>query len=135
MTQNLLPYQLEIDPTQSKMTALGGLPLFLDLASCLGLLGSIRKRLSTEGDHAGWCVSDVVLSLMLVNLAGGDCVSDLERLGHDVGFTEIMDLAHLEGLSRQQRRATQRKLKKLGLRAFPSTSSVFRASVTVSATS
>jgi len=127
MPQSLLPFQYEIDPTNSKLTALGGLPLFLDLMAGMGVIASLRQYLAGPGDMQGWSVSDVVLALVLVNLAGGECVDDLDRLNSDVGFAKVMELAHKSGYSRQQRRALNRKLAKLGLRKLPSKSSAFRS--------
>lgn len=126
VAQNLLPFQYEIDPTRSKLTALGGLPLFLDLMSSLGVITSLRRCLARPFDMQGWSTSDVVLSLIRLNLAGGDCVGDLDQLNGDVGFGEVMGLANRAGYSRQQRRALKRKLEKLKIRKFPSDSSAFR---------
>ena len=81
MQQNLLPFKYEIDPTKSKMTSLGGLPLFLDLTRNLGILSYLRKNLDLSDTMRGWSVSDIILSLLMVNLAGGDCVEDLHLCG------------------------------------------------------
>ena len=126
MPQTLLPFQYEVDPTHSKLTALGGLPLFLDLMSGLGVIANLRQCLVGPGDMQGWSVSDVVLALVLVNLAGGEVVEDVDRLNADVGFARVMELANQSGYSRQQRRALKRKLAKLSMRKLPSKSSAFR---------
>ena len=126
LPQSLLPFQYEVDPTHSKLTALGGLPLFLDLMSGLGVIAGLRRHLAGPGDMHGWSVSDVVLALVLVNLAGGECVEDLHRLNADVGFGQVMGLANRAGYSRQQRRALGRKLAKLKMRELPSKSAAFR---------
>jgi hypothetical protein len=127
MAQTLLPFQYEIDPTKSKLTAFGGLPLFLDLMSSLGVFAAVRHYLACPGDMHGWSVSDVVLGLVLVNLAGGEVVEDIDRLNMDVGFSRVMELANSIGYSRQQRRALVRKFAKLKVRKLPSKSSAFRA--------
>ncbi len=127
MTQNLLPFQYEIEPTKSKLTALGGLPLFLDLMSCLGLISDLRRLLAQPSDMNGWGISDVILSLIMVNLAGGNVVEDLDRLNSDLGFAEVMKKANHAGYSRQVKRALQRKLARLNLRKLPSKSSAFRS--------
>jgi hypothetical protein len=126
MPQSLLPFKYEEDPTDSKLTALGGLPLFLDLMSCLGVIAGLRQALDLSSRLEGWSASDVVLALILVNLAGGECVEDLDRLNADLGFAKVLELAHHQGYSRQQRRALQRKLNKLKMRKLPSKSSAFR---------
>ena len=127
MAQVLLPFQYEQDPTKNKLTALAGLPLFLDLMKSLGFIDSLRECLDFSDDMRGWSVSDVVIALMMVNLAGGDCVEDLDQLNADMGFATILELVHKQGISRQQKRKLQRKLKKLKIRALASTSSAFRS--------
>lgn len=126
MPQSLFLFKYEEDPTDSKLTALGGLPLFLDLMNAMGVIADLRRALDQSGHLEGWSVSDVVLALILVNLAGGECVGDLDRLNADLGFTKVLELAHRQGYGRQQRLALQRKLSKLKLRKLPSKSSAFR---------
>ena len=86
MPQNLLPFHYNTEPTQSKLTALGGLPLFLDLMRNLGAIDSLRSCLDLTHEFDGWSHSEVVLSLVMLNLAGGDCVEDLDQLNVDLGF-------------------------------------------------
>jgi hypothetical protein len=126
MAQRPLCFQYEQDHTKIKMTALGGLPVFLDLMNTMGVFGSLRHWLDANDSMNGWSVSDVMLALVMVNLAGGDCVEDLNQLNADVGFARMMGLAQKQGYSRQQRRALQRKLAKLKMRALPSKSSAHR---------
>ncbi len=126
MPQQMLSFKYEKDPTNNKLTALGGLPLYLDLMTSLGFIQSLRKCLDPKELGNGWSMSDVVISLILVNLAGGDCVEDLDMLNADLGFSRVMELVHRAGYSRQQRRALQRKLLKLKLRKLPSKSPAFR---------
>ena len=45
-----------------------------------------------------------VLSLMLLNLAGGDCVDDLERLEGDDGFCKVLRRIEQKGMKRRERR-------------------------------
>jgi len=57
------------------MTALTSLPAYLDLAKVIGLGKSIQKHLKVRDGGLGWTDSQMVLSLvLLLNLAGGDCV-------------------------------------------------------------
>jgi hypothetical protein len=59
------------------MTVLAGLPLYLDLAKVIGLSKSIQKHLKIRTNGQGWTDTQMVLSLILLNLAGGSCVEDL----------------------------------------------------------
>ena len=87
------------------MTALAGLPLYLDLAQVMGLSKSIQKHLKIRENSQGWTDSQVVLSLVLLNLAGGDCVDDLKIVEADDGFGSILRKSEMHGLKRKVRRA------------------------------
>ena len=59
---------------------MAGLPMYLDLAKVIGLSKSIEKHLKVRKGGQGWTDSQIVLSLVLLNLAGGDCVDDIKIL-------------------------------------------------------
>ena len=126
MTQGLLPFKYEKDKQNNKMTGFGGLPVYLDLAQAAGLSKSIDRHLKTSSHTQGWIDSQVVLSLILLNLSGGDCVDDLNRLESDEGLCQIIKKAHKHGMSRQQWRAFLRRWRKGQHRTVPSPSAVFR---------
>ena len=52
MAQGVLPYKYEEEKTEAGMTALAGLPVYLDLASVLGLGDHIRTHLQVKSQ--GW---------------------------------------------------------------------------------
>jgi hypothetical protein len=108
------------------MTALAGLPVYLDLARVIGLSKSIRKHLRVRAGSQGWTDNQVVISLILLNLAGGDCVEDIKTLEADGGFREILKRAELHGLRRKVRRALLRRWRKEKTRSVPSPSAIFR---------
>ena len=66
------------------------------------------------------------MALILLNLAGGDCVADLERLEADEGLCQVLRQVEHHGLPRRQRRALERRWRKERTRTFPSASPVFR---------
>ena len=80
MTQGVLPFKYEEEKKDSGMTALAGLPVYLDLAKVIGLSKSIQKHLKIRERSQGWTDSQVVSSLILLNIAGGSCVEDLKIL-------------------------------------------------------
>jgi len=45
IAQGVLPFRYEAEPTNSGMTALAGLPAYLELAAVSGLTRSIRRHL------------------------------------------------------------------------------------------
>ena len=74
----------------------------------------------------GWTDEQIVMSLILLNLAGGDSVDDLRLLEADDGFCRILRRIELQGLKRKERRETERRWRKEKHRSIPSPSAVFR---------
>ena len=126
MAQGILPFKYETEKNTTGMTALAGLPVYLDLAKVLGLSKSIEKHLKIRENGQGWTDSQIVLSLVLLNLAGGDCVDDIKMLEADDGFCEVLKKAEMHGLKRKVRRALLRRWRKEKTRTVPSPSSIFR---------
>ncbi len=126
MAQGILPFKYEEEKQTTGMTALAGLPLYLELAQKTGLTESIQHHIKVRESAQGWTDSQIVMSLILLNLAGGDCVDDLKVLEADDGFCEILKKAELHGLKRRQRRALLKRWRKNRTRTVPSASAVFR---------
>jgi hypothetical protein len=126
MAQGVLPYKYEEERTDGGMTALAGLPIYLDLASVLGVADFIRAHVHVRKSGQGWTDEQAVLSLMLLNLAGGDCVDDIRILEKDEGFCKVLGRVETKGLTRQQRRALERRWRKERHRSVPSPSALFR---------
>lgn len=126
MTQGVLPFKYEEAETKTGLTALAGLPVYLDLAKVIGLSKSIEKHLEIRKDTQGWSDAQMILSLVLLNLAGGDCVEDLKILEADEGFCRILRRAEMYGLRRKVRRAIGRRWRKEKKRSVPSPSAAFR---------
>lgn len=124
MAQGVLPYKYEEEKSSTGMTALAGLPVYLDLASVLGLSDHIRTHMQVK--EQGWTDEQSILSLVLLNLAGGDAVDDLKVLEKDKGFCTVLDRIETKGLTRKQRRAQERRWRKEQHRTVPSPSAMFR---------
>lgn len=127
MAQGVLPYQYQEQGTVLGLTALAGLPTYLDLAQAGGLRDAIRRHLKVRGENSqGWSDSQIIMALILLNLAGGDCVADLERLEADEGLCQVIHRVEHHGLPRRERRAQERRWRKERSRTFASPSAVFR---------
>ena len=124
MTQSLPSYQYLLDTSDQKLTSFAGLPLYLDMAIKSGLCAKIAENLKTRSQ--GWSDVQVVLSLILLNIAGGDCVDDIERLQQDQGLSTLLLAIETDGMSRKDRRAYERRWRKNKQRAFPSASAIRR---------
>lgn len=126
MAQGALPFKYEQQRQFGGMTALAGLPVYLDLAHVMGLSRCVEEHLSVRSSGRGWTDSQVVTSLILLNLAGGDCVDDLDVLEADEGFCQVLRRTYMQGMPRKVRRALERRWVKEGRRSVPSPSSAFR---------
>jgi hypothetical protein len=124
MPQGLLPYKYEQEKTDGGITGLAGLPVYLDLAQVLNLGETIQRHLKVKTQ--GWTDEQIIRSLILLNLAGGECVDDLRILEADRGFCRTLERVELKGLPRKKRRETERRWRKEKHRSVPSPSAVFR---------
>jgi len=57
--------------------------------------------------------------LVLLNLAGGDCVEDLRRVEGDEGFCKVLRRVELDGLRRKEKREQERRGLKEKRRTVP----------------
>jgi len=127
MSQGVLPFQYQGQNRVSGLTALAGLPAYLDLVQAAGLRDAIFRHLRVRSDSSqGWSDHQIVMALILLNLAGGDCVADIEKLESDEGLCQIMRKVEHYGLPRRQRRSLERRWRKERGRTFVSASPVFR---------
>jgi len=126
MAQGLFPFICEEEKTGSGATALAGLPAYMELAAALGLPQAIRKCLGGCPKRQGWTDEQIIMALLSLMLAGGDCVDDMEILEKDSGFAELMRQAERNlGLDISAEEAQRRWRKGRG-RTFPSQAAVFR---------
>ena len=127
MAQGVLPFQYQDQKHVTGLTAFAGLPAYLDLVQASGLRDSIWRHLTIRSDSKqGWNDHQIVMALILLNLAGGDCVADLEKLEADEGLCQIMRKVEHYGLPRKERRILDRRWRKERSRTFVSPSPVFR---------
>lgn len=125
MAQGLLPIQLATETRSFDLTRVAGLLPYADLAAALGLRNLADTHVGVAGRH-GWTDAGVLLSLVFLNLVGGDCVDDLPRLAQDAGFAAIMKRLVTQGMSASQRRVFKRRFRRGGTAGVPSTSVVHR---------
>jgi hypothetical protein len=124
MSQGLLSFKYEMEKKDTGMTALAGLPIYLDLSSAMGMGDSIDRHLHVK--QQGWMDRQTLLSLIMMNLAGGDCVDDLRKLEDDTGFCKVLRRLEQRGMKRRERRESDRRWRKERSRTVPSASSIFR---------
>ena len=123
LAQGALDFQYEADSSRHGLTSLGGLPVYLDLVKASGLGAAIERHVRAAGSQ-GWLDVQMVLAVVFLNLAGGDCVEDIERRESDEGFAALLRAIEKDLLSRAERRAMRRRWRRERERATPSPSAL-----------
>jgi hypothetical protein len=123
-TNSTLPFQYLSGENSCDLTSFAGLPLYMELASKSGLWSRISKHLQSKTQ--GWSDLHILMSLILLNLAGGDCVDDIERFEDDEGLSTLLLKLETYGMSRKDRRTYERRWRKQKVRAFPCVSAIYR---------
>lgn len=72
-----------------------------------------------EGDQ-GWTDEQMIMALVPLNPAGGDCVDDLRALEGDEGLRRVLREVEFHGRTRSEKRALKRRWRKERTRTFPS---------------
>ena len=123
MKQSSLPFQYQ-GSSSGNFTSFAGLPLFLELSNVCGLKDTIEQKMQLKSQ--GWTDAQIILSLLLLNIAGGDCVEDIDRLESDSGLRKLLLDHECHGMNRKEKKAHQRRFRKEKTRAFPSVSVIRR---------
>ena len=118
-SDKMLGYEFIEDSSSSQMTGHAGLLPYLDLACVLGLLSESDARIGVCGKQ-GWMDRHHVLSLALLNLAGGECVEDIRILEEDAGLCRVFREAEVYGLGRGARKDMEKRFRKGRSRTLPS---------------
>ena len=126
MSQGTLPFQYSEEESSTGMTALSGLACYLEMAEAAGVWESIRRHLRLRVEGQGWTDVQVVTSLILLNLAGGESVDDLRTLESDEGLGRLLRMSETHRMRRSERRAQCKRWRKERRRSVPSPSAVFR---------
>ena len=92
----------------------------------IGLSESIERNVKAREGCQGYTDRQMVMSLVLLNLAGGDCVDDLRLLEAEEGFRKVMHRVESRGVSRKAGGELEGRWRKERKRCMPSASSVFR---------
>ena len=120
MAQGLLSFQYEEEKSAGGMTALGGLPLYVELMAAMKIGKQIEREVALRKEQ-GWSNASIIETLVLLNIAGGESVDDLQQLEGDEGFVRC-----LKKLTQRERRKMEKRWRKSCKRGIPSPSAVFR---------
>jgi hypothetical protein len=85
-------FLLEIDsePLEECVTALGGIPLLVRAIRSLDVPGSVQRHLQIKQRERGFDEATYIESFVVLNAVGGDCLEDFEPLREDAGLAEML---------------------------------------------
>ena len=131
MKQGLLAFQYEQEKGSTGMTVLSGLMTYVELMQAAGLRSSVERHVRLRdrkvGERGqGWTDRQMIISLMLLNLAGGESVSDLDLLEKDRGLCRMLREFETCGMRLSERRALEKRWRVERRRSVASESAVFR---------
>jgi hypothetical protein len=126
MTQGVLPFKYEKERQGAGLTAFGGLGAYLDLVIRSGLIKSLERHMGVRAGGQGWRDAEMVLSVVLLNLVGGDCVGDIERLESDEGFARLFGKGLKHSVRGKSRKQLKKRWRRQKVRSVPSASAIFR---------
>ena len=124
VAQAQLPFDYIEDNNNTKLTSHAGLPLYIEMALASGINEQIKNHLKIK--HQGWSDEQIIISLILLNLAGGTCIDDIDALNSDEGLSIILLKAQTYGMKRKERRAYEKRWRKGKNRSFPCISALRR---------
>ncbi len=85
--QTTLPFQLK--ETKDCMTSRGGLAVYFEAAIKFGLPEKIREIFPRPGSNRGHNAHDIVMSVVLMMLAGGQHMNDIREIAQDKGLLKL----------------------------------------------
>ena len=83
-------FEIDEQPTDECLTALGGIPLFVRTARSLDVPGSVKRNLALKQRDRGFDEPTYVESFLVLNAVGGDCLEDFECLREDRGLAGML---------------------------------------------
>lgn len=119
MPHRSLGFQFEADNRDAGVTAFGGLPLVLDLMATAGLGEEIDEHVQLRPTQ-GWCDLQHIVTVVLLNLVGGDFITDVDYLESDPGLSTIVEHVESHGVRAEMADRLQGRFRRGKQRSFPS---------------
>src|SRR5664280_1081081 len=74
-------FEIDPQPLEECVTALGGVPLLVRAIRSLDVPGSVQRHLRVKQRERGFDEATYIESFLVLNAVGGDCVEDFEPSG------------------------------------------------------
>jgi hypothetical protein len=91
--QTLLPFQLK--ETNDCLTSRSGLAVFFEAAIKFGLTGKIREIFPRPGSNRGHNAHDIIMSLILMMLSGGQHMNDIRGIAQDTALLNLCGIKNV----------------------------------------
>src|ERR1035438_2382061 len=82
-TESPLLFEVDPQPLEETLTALGGIPLVVQTFRSLGLPQSVKEHVGVKERERGYDEATFVESFVVLSAAGGECPEDFKRLRAD----------------------------------------------------
>jgi hypothetical protein len=125
MSQGTLSFNYKLQNSFEGSTQFAGLAPFIDLIFASGLHRSIDKHICARTDTQGYTDCQMLLSLILLNLAGGKCIEHINVLENDNGLTRLVQHLEHHELSNVAKTNVATRWHKVKERTFPSPTAIF----------
>src|SRR5260370_12843178 len=83
-------FEIDPEPLEECLTALGGIPLLVRAARSLDVPGSVERHLRVKQRERGFDEATYVESVVVLKAVGGDCWEDFDQLREDAGLAEML---------------------------------------------
>ena len=85
--------EIDAEPLEECVTALGGVPLLVRAARALDVPGRVQRHLQLKQRQRGFDEASYGESFLVLNAVGGDCLEDFDQLREDAGLAEMLGQA------------------------------------------
>jgi len=83
-------FEIDTEPLEEAVTALGGVPLLVRAARSLDVGGRVNRLVRIKERERGYDEATYVESLLVLHAVGGDCLDDLAVLREDSGLAQML---------------------------------------------
>lgn len=83
-------FEIDPEPLDECLTALGGVPLLVRAVRSLDVAGSVERYLHVKQRERGFDEATYIESFLILNAVGGDCLEDFDQLRQDAGLAEML---------------------------------------------
>ena len=83
-------FEIDPQPLEECVTALGGVPLLVRAIRSLDVPGSVQRHLQIKQRERGFDEATYIESFLVLNAVGGDCLEDFEPLREDAGLAAML---------------------------------------------